>query len=64
MTDDEIHTAWSRSVAELAIDALVRAKIMTKDEGTRAVAIAAEEIYTRLAIHDRPDRTNWCYNSD
>jgi hypothetical protein len=63
MTDDEIDAAWSRSVAELAIDALVTAKIMEKDDFSRAVAIAAEEIYVRLIMQDRPDRENWHYKS-
>jgi hypothetical protein len=63
MTDDEIDAAWSRSVAELAIDALVTAKIMEKDDFSRAVAIAAEEIYVRVIMQDRPDRENWHYKS-
>jgi hypothetical protein len=63
MTDDEIDAAWSRSVAELAIDPLVTAKIMEKDDFSRAVAIAAEEIYVRLIMQDRPDRENWHYKS-
>jgi hypothetical protein len=63
MTDDEIHSAWSRSVAELATNALVTAKIVARDEYDHAVAITAAEIYARLAAHDRPDRENWRYKS-
>jgi hypothetical protein len=64
MTGDEIHVAWSRSIAELAMDALVTAKIVVKDDYVRAVGIAAEEIYVRLTMQDRPDRENWRYKSN
>ena len=46
--------AWSRKIAGLVIDALVRAKIVPTVEVQRATAIAAEEIYVRLALRDRP----------
>jgi hypothetical protein len=59
MTDDEMYVAWSRSIAELAIDTLAGAKIVTKSEMERAITIAAREIYVRLVAGDRPDRENW-----
>ena len=61
VTDDEIDTAWSRSMASLAVDALMRAEVISKNEIERALAIVAEEIYVRLALRDRPDRENWRY---
>lgn len=45
---------WSRSVAELAVDALVTAKVLGEDDFERAVSIVAEEINVRLALGDRP----------
>ena len=45
---------WSRKIADLVIDALVRAKIVAAADIERAAAIAAEEIYVRLALQDRP----------
>lgn len=63
MTDDEIDAAWSRSVAMLAADALMTAKIVMQDDLERVSAIIAEEIYVRLALRDRPDRANWRFSS-
>jgi len=53
--------AWSRAVAELAADALVTAGFVPKGDIERATEIIAEEVHVRLAIGDRPDRTNWRY---
>ncbi len=64
MSDDGINKAWSYSVAELAADALVTGKVISKDQYERARDIIAEETYVRLALEDRPDRTNWRYNSN
>ena len=63
MTDNEIDVAWSHTVAELAADGLVTAKILAKDDLQKATEIIAEEIYVRLVAGDRPDRTNWRYKS-
>jgi hypothetical protein len=46
---------WSQKIAELVVDALLKAKIVDKVEFERAVAIAEEEIRVRLLMHDRPD---------
>lgn len=59
MTDDEIDLAWSRQVAGLAADALADGKLITKDKIDRAQAIIAEEFYVRLALGDRPDRSQF-----
>jgi hypothetical protein len=47
--------AWSRSIAELVIDALVTAELVPKDDFGRAVEIAKEEILVRLTMGDRPE---------
>jgi hypothetical protein len=64
MTDDEIDVAWSKSVAALAADALVDAKLIIKADLDKATAIIAEEVHVRLVAKDRPDRTNWKYKSN
>ena len=64
MTDDEMYVAWSRSVAELAVDELIMGKIIANTDFDRAVEIAAVEIYVRLAAGDRPDRENWKFKPD
>jgi len=58
MTDDEIDVAWSKSVAELAADALVDAGLLTKADFDEAQNIIMEELRVRLALRDRPDRKN------
>ena len=52
MTQGEIDTEWSRSVAGLAVDALVRAKIVGQADFDRACAIVAEEILVRLCLEE------------
>ncbi len=64
MDQGEIDTAWSRSVAELAVGTLMIAKIVGREDLDRAVAIVAEEILVRLALEDRPDQSNWRYKSN
>jgi hypothetical protein len=58
MSDDAARAtadrAWSKKVANLAIDELVLAGIVPQTQYERAVEIAAEEIFVRLAINDRP----------
>jgi hypothetical protein len=61
VTDDEICKDWSGRVAALAIDALMDHKIVAKVDFDRATAIAAEEIFVRLVMRDRPDRENHRY---
>jgi hypothetical protein len=63
MTDDEINVAWSRDIAGLATDALVDAGLLNKTDLDRATAIISEEIFVRLSMKDRPDRTNWRFQS-
>jgi len=45
---------WSTSIAELIADALLDAKLIEADELRTAIEIAAEEIFVRLALNDRP----------
>jgi hypothetical protein len=63
MTDSEIDSAWSLSVAGVACATLIDAKILTEAEKDRATKIIAEEILVRLIAGDRPDRENWRYKS-
>lgn len=46
---------WTLRVAELAVDALLIAKIVDEADFARAIAIVEEEIRVRLAIGDLPD---------
>ena len=46
--------AWSKKVATLAIDELVEAGIVRREDFDNAVAITAEEIQVRLAMEDYP----------
>jgi hypothetical protein len=46
--------AWSKKVACIAIDTLVAAKIITREQAEQCIEIVAEEIHVRLAIGDRP----------
>jgi hypothetical protein len=62
MTDNEIDSAWSLSVAGFASATLIDAKILTEAEKDRATKIIAE-ILVRLIAGDRPDRENWRYRS-
>ncbi len=48
---------WSDKVGALAVDALVTAKLVKKEEFERAVAIVSEEIYVRLCLRDMPPST-------
>jgi hypothetical protein len=63
MTDDEINSAWSTSVAAIASATLIHAKILAESDKDRATEIIAEEILVRLIAGDRPDRENWRYKS-
>ena len=46
---------WSLRIAELVIDALVKAKLLPKTDFARAEGIAHEEILVRLIAGDRPE---------
>ncbi len=46
--------AWNDRMAELAVDALLTAKLLRKEDFSRAVEIVSEEISVRLALGDRP----------
>jgi hypothetical protein len=63
MTDNEIDSAWSLSVAGFASATLIHAKILTEADKDRATKIIAEEILARLVAGDRPDRQNWRYKA-
>ncbi|MEK6234195.1 MAG: hypothetical protein N2C14_05760 [Planctomycetales bacterium] len=47
---------WSRSVAELAADALIDAGLIQKAQFAQTTEVIAEEIFVRLILNDRPDR--------
>jgi hypothetical protein len=46
--------AWSDRFAALAVDALITAKIVRKDDLERAVEIVSEELSVRLSLGDNP----------
>jgi hypothetical protein len=46
---------WTERVAELAVDALRKARIVRAADANRAVAIVEEEIRVRLEMGDRPE---------
>ena len=46
--------SWSEGVAELAVDALLDAGLVRREDFDRAVSIVAEEILVRLALGDYP----------
>ena len=50
----EMVNAWSKSVAILAVDALMDAGHITKNDFDSAVAVVAEEIFVRLTLGDYP----------
>ena len=45
---------WSASIAELIADALLDAKLIQANDLQGAIDIAAEEIFVRLSMNDRP----------
>jgi hypothetical protein len=45
---------WSDRIAGLAVDALVTAKVLRKEDLSRAIEIVSEEISVRLALGDLP----------
>lgn len=46
--------AWSEKVAALAIGRLLDNGMVKKGDTDKAIALAAEEIRVRLAMHDYP----------
>jgi hypothetical protein len=46
--------AWSGMIADLAVDALVDAKLLKKEDFEAAAKIVATEIEVRLALGDLP----------
>ena len=46
---------WSKSVADLAADALIDAGLIQKDQLDEASDVIAEEVLVRLCMNDRPD---------
>ena len=45
---------WSNRVAALAIDALMDAGIVKREDMQKAIAIVGEEIFARLCVRDYP----------
>ena len=64
MTQVEIDAAWSRKIANLAVGALITAKIVVSADSDRAFEIVTEEIGARLSLEDRPNPENWRYKSN
>jgi hypothetical protein len=46
--------SWSHRIAALAVDALVTARLLRKEDFERAVDIVSEEISVRLCLGDVP----------
>ncbi len=55
--DAETIESWSKAIAVLAVDALVDARLLKKEDVDRAEAIVAEEIWVRLMMGDYPPPT-------
>jgi hypothetical protein len=49
---------WTERLAALAVDALLRANIVRKEDFQRAVEVVAEEMAVRLALGDYPQTAN------
>ncbi len=49
---------WSEQIAGLAVDALVDAGLVRRDQFDSATAIVAEEILVRLCCNDYPPRAD------
>jgi hypothetical protein len=49
---------WSDRIAGLAVDALLTAKVLRKEDLSRAIEIVSEEISVRLALGDLPSVQN------
>jgi len=45
---------WSKEIAELVADALVDAKVIEREDFSKASEIVAEEIWVRLNMGDHP----------
>ena len=63
MTQDEIDKTWSRDIASLAVDALMKAGFVARADFDRSLEIVAEEVVVRLSLEDRPNAENWRYKS-
>jgi hypothetical protein len=50
--------SWSNSVSVLAVDVLLDAKLIKKEDFDKAVAIVSEEISIRLIMGDYPPDNN------
>lgn len=64
MTQGDIDKAWSDRVASIATSTLNAALLVRDADCDRVQAIIAEEILVRLTIGDRPDPSNWKYQSN
>jgi hypothetical protein len=49
---------WSDRMAALAVDALLTAKVVRKEDLERAIEIVSEEISVRLSLGDVPPAEN------
>jgi hypothetical protein len=50
---------WCESVAALAVDALLDAGLVRREEFEAAKAVVAEEIFVRLCCNDYPPRVDY-----
>jgi hypothetical protein len=55
MTQEEIDLDWSGIVAEKIADELFAAKVVSKADFRRAVAIASHIVHARFVLEDSPD---------
>jgi hypothetical protein len=46
--------AWSDPIAALAADALVEARLVSRDDFDKVAAVIAEEVFVRLCLRDFP----------
>ena len=54
MKEDEEFQKWSKDVAILAADAMIDAKLISKEQFEDAVEVISEEICVRLIMGDYP----------
>lgn len=45
---------WCGKVAGLGVDSLVDARLVGREDSTRATGIVAKELFVRLCVHDFP----------
>lgn len=54
MAQQNSSKGWADGVANLAVDAMLDAQILKKEDLSRAKEIISEEIFARLSVKDYP----------